>query len=121
MSAARASGNASFSARLTKVAAWSTWLVIAVTFVGLLGGTHPSDAVRDRVIVVASIIVCVLSGAVVLTLMERARTHAPTRELVTAGLMLVVRIVVAVVVLRFIGSISHEYRPRDIQPAADGG
>jgi hypothetical protein len=85
-----------------------TWAVLAVTFVGLLGGLHPSDRQRDRIIAVSAVIVVLLNVPSALDAVRRLRRGATGRELVGPVVGLVVRLGIAAWVLWFAGSISHE-------------
>jgi hypothetical protein len=75
--------------------------VLVVTFIGLLGGTHPSDAGRDRVLLVAALAFAALN---VPTVVWMARHGVRIWVLV----MLLVRCAAAIWVLWFVHSISHE-------------
>jgi hypothetical protein len=105
-----AGGSQSFYFWLANLAAWGTWLVTVGTVFVLLGGLHPSDESRDRTIVVSSVFIFGLSSCVVFALVNRARYHAPRRELIMGWVMFVVLIIVAISALRLAGSISHEHR-----------
>lgn len=85
-------------------AAHASLLVVAVTFVALLGGLHPSDRDRDRALLVAAALFALLN---VPTALAIARRRVPAG---LAALGLLARVAVAVLALRFVHGISHEGR-----------
>ncbi len=87
-----------------------TWVVLALTFIGLLGGLHPSDRSRNIVVVVAAVMVLGLNVPTVSVLVARTRAKHPWRVVVLEGLGLCFRLVAAVMVLDFVVGISHEGR-----------
>jgi hypothetical protein len=65
---------------LRRVAFWGgvlTWIILCATFVGLLGGTHPGDASRDRIISVAAGLIAVLTLPSAVLLARRIRFITP--------------------------------------------
>lgn len=87
-----------------QVLARFTWVVLALVFVGLLGGFHPSDRLRDVVIVAAALLVVLLNAPAVLA---GLRTRAGR-----TGTLLGVasRLLMAAFVLSFVRGVSHEQR-----------
>lgn len=78
--------------------------VVLAAFVGLLGGTHPSDRGRDLAIALAATAFALLNLPSVVSI-ARQRTGR------TAALLtLLARVAFAVVTLRFVHGISHEGR-----------
>lgn len=90
---------------------WLTWLVTAAVFVGLLGGTHPSDALRDRVIAWAAALVAALNLPAVLWLAGQVRRRQPMRAIAVPALSFCARVAVATWALWVAGGISHERGP----------
>lgn len=79
-------------------------LVVAATFVALLGGTHPSDRTRDLVLV---------ASAALFTLLNIPSALAIARwQVGVAGslLALLARVAFAAITLHFVHGISHEGR-----------
>lgn len=79
-----------------------TWPVLALVFVGLLGGFHPPDRTRDIVVVVAAALVVLLNAPAIV---ELASPHDGRAR---HGLALVLRLAAAALVLTFVRGISHE-------------
>ncbi|GAC1352227.1 MAG: hypothetical protein NVSMB1_13000 [Polyangiales bacterium] len=52
--------------RLATLSARATWLALPITFIGLLGGLHPSDGARDNIVRLTFILVIALNGPVTL-------------------------------------------------------
>ncbi len=90
--------------RHVALAAHASLLVVAVTFIGLLGGTHPSDHDRDRTLIIAAVLFALLNLPTVIAI---ARRKLPP---LGATLGLLARIAVAVLSLRFVHGVSHEQR-----------
>jgi len=90
--------------RHVSLAAHASLLVVAVTFISLLGGTHPPDHARDRALTVAAVLFALLNVPTVVAIARRK--IAPTG----ATLALLARVAVAVLALRFVHGISHEHR-----------
>lgn len=90
--------------RLASLTALASMLVVALAFIGLLGGTHPSDHARDRAILVAAVLFALLNLPSVVAIVRR--TVAPAG----AAFALVSRIAVAFLMLRFVQGVSHEHR-----------
>jgi hypothetical protein len=93
-----------------------TWVLTAVTLVALLGGFHPSDARRDRTILVATVLIVLVNVPSVAMVVKRLRGGEAFGELAGPMLGLVIRLVVAAWVLQFAGTISHEGRSRSPEP-----
>jgi hypothetical protein len=88
----------------SSLAAPLSLLVVLAAFVGLLGGTHPSDRGRDLALALAATTFALLNlpSAVAIARRREGRT--------TALLTLLARVAFAVVALRFVHGISHEGR-----------
>lgn len=82
-----------------------TFVILALTFVGLLGGFHPTDAVRDGALAIVGALIVLVNVPTVLYLVRSRKADAPTGAIAFA---LVVRLVAAVWVLWFVHGISHE-------------
>jgi hypothetical protein len=82
-----------------------TFVILALTFVALLGGFHPTDAVRDGVLAIVGVLIVLVNVPTVLFLVRSRKTDAPTGAIAFA---LAVRLVAAVCVLWFVHGISHE-------------
>lgn len=91
-------------ARHASLAAHASLLVVALAFVALLGGTHPSDLARDRALAVAAALFALLN---VPTVVAVARRRLPP---LGATLGLVARAALAVLALGFARGVSHEGR-----------
>lgn len=88
----------------SSLAAPMSLLVVLAAFVGLLGGTHPSDRGRDLALAIAATTFALLNLPSVVAIARR-------REGRTAALLtLLARIAFAIVALRFVHGISHEGR-----------
>ena len=84
-----------------------TWLVLALVFVGLLGGTHPAGASRDVVLRSAAAVIIAVNLPVCVWLARRWRSASRASARSTlAGLVL--RLAASSIVLTFFGGISHE-------------
>lgn len=86
-----------------------------VTFIGLLGGFHPSDRRRDIALLVAAILVVAMNAPLAAWIGRNLLAPDPERigrrrAAIMAGVALVLRLAFAAWLLRFIGSISHEGR-----------
>ncbi|MDO9018580.1 MAG: hypothetical protein Q8S73_43940 [Deltaproteobacteria bacterium] len=79
-------------------------LVVAATFVALLGGTHPPDHTRDLVLVASAALFTLLNIPSALAIARR--------EVAVPGslLALLARVAFAAIALHFIHGISHEGR-----------
>ena len=87
-----------------------TWVVLALTFIGLLGGLHPSDRSRNFVAAVCAVLVLGLNVPTLSVLVQRIRAKDPWRVVALEGLGLAFRLVAAGMVLDFVAGISHEDR-----------
>ncbi len=87
-----------------------TWVVLALAFIGLLGGLHPSDQNRNTVAVVCAVLVLGLNVPTVSVLVQRIRAKDSWRVVALESLGLCFRLVAAVMVLNFVAGISHEGR-----------
>lgn len=99
---------------LRRVAFWGgllTWIIICVTFVGLLGGAHPSDASRDRILGAAAGLIAVLTLPSAVLLAQRIRRREAARAILIPALALGARVATVVWVLWFVHGISHEHGP----------
>jgi hypothetical protein len=88
----------------TALASTASLLVVAATFVALLGGIHPPDRIRDLVLV---------ASAALFTLLNIPSALAIVRQQVGvpgALLALLARVTFACIALNFIHGISHEGR-----------
>lgn len=83
--------------------------MLVLAFVGLLGGTHPSDSTRDRALLIAALVIAALHTPLLLWLARQLRRRDRVPLAVPFGLVL--RLGAAGLVLSFIHGISHE-RPR---------
>ena len=91
-----------------------TWWVLALVLIGLLGGLHPSDRLRDVVLAAAALLVALLNAPAVLA---GLRTRAGrTGALLGAAS----RLLVAAFVLVFVRGVSHEPRGWDEKDAWRG-
>jgi hypothetical protein len=88
-----------------------TWFIICATFVSLLGGTHPSDALRDRVISAAAGLIVVLNLPSALLLARRVWRREAARAILIPALAFVASVAAAIWVLWFVHGISHEHGP----------
>lgn len=79
-----------------------TWVVLAVVFVGLLGGFHPSDRGRDLVVGAAAVIVGALNLPAIFAALALPAGRARALVLVAA------RLGIAAAVLVFVRGVSHE-------------
>ena len=105
--------------RLHRPSVWlgrSTWLVLLLVFIGLLGGTHPADDLRDRVLTIAAGVIVALNLPSVL-LLGLGVTRNRGRGLLWVLLGLLFRLGVSYLVLDFCASISHE---RPMRPPSAG-
>lgn len=100
-----------FLRRTALAGGWLTWFLLGATFVGLLGGAHPSDASRDRVAGAAAGLIAILNVPSAVLLVRRIRRNEPARTIVIFTLALVGRIAVAILVLWFIHGIDHHRGP----------
>ncbi|HEX7940373.1 MAG TPA: hypothetical protein VF488_01135 [Gemmatimonadaceae bacterium] len=99
---------------LRRVAFWGgllTWILLCATFVGLLGGTHPSDASRDCILGAAAGLIAVLSLPSAVLLARRIRRRETARAILVPALALLARIAAAAWVLWSVHGISHEHGP----------
>lgn len=90
--------------RFAALTAHASLAVVGLTFVALLGGTHPSDQARDRALAVAAALFVLLNVPSAVAIARR--TVAPAG----AALSLLARVAVAVLALRFVHGVSHEHR-----------
>lgn len=90
--------------RSIALAAHASLLVVAVTVIALLGGTHPSDHARDRALTIAAVLFALLNLPTVVAIVRRKLP--PTG----ATLALLARVAVAVLTLRLVQGVSHEQR-----------
>ena len=86
------------------LAGHASLLVVAVTFIALLGGTHPDDRTRDLALAAAAALFALLNAPAALAIARRRKGAAG------ALVGLLARVAVAVVALRFVHGISHEAR-----------
>lgn len=127
----RRSGNRAFAYRRRvsatgpprppETAIWAarlTWAAIVVTFIALLGGTHPSDARRDAALAIAAAVVALLNAPVAWWIVRRLRGPPRRGALVALG-GLALRVAASAWVLSFVGSISHERPDPDADEAHD--
>ena len=98
--------------RSSQVLGRLTWVVLALVFVGMLGGMHPSDRTRDVVVGVAAVLVVLLNLPGALVGVRRRGGWTTTLLPATA------RLLAAACVLLFIRSISHEERNWETKDAS---
>lgn len=99
---------------LSLILPWLALVVAPLVFIGLLGGLHPSDERRDWTVLTSLLVVGLLQIPALLRIAGYRR--GPTRGigLELGGLLL--RLGIAVPLLLFAGSISHEHD--DAEPPA---
>jgi hypothetical protein len=100
---------------LSLILPWLALVIGPLVFIGLLGGFHPSDERRDWIVRISLAIVILLQIPALLRILGFGR--GPTRGLGHELGGLVLRLGIAVPLILFAGSISHEQRDAD-QPAA---
>jgi hypothetical protein len=94
--------------RVAAVGIFLSWVFVVATFVGLLGGLHPPDALRDEVIRVAAVLTALANLPALWVLAVGARRGEPRLWLLGYGARLAVRVFVTVWAFEFAHSISHE-------------
>ncbi len=87
-----------------------SWLVVGVTFVMLLGGTHPSNAGRDRTLLVASLLVAALNVPIAVWSVKASASAEWGPARLRTWALIVSRLALAACAFVFIHGISHEQR-----------
>ena len=99
---------------LSLILPWLALVIGPLVFIGLLGGFHPSDERRDWTVRIALAVVGLLQIPALLRIAGVGRGPSRRVGLELGGLLL--RLGIAVPLILFAGSISHEHR--DAEPPA---
>ena len=102
---------------LSLILPWLALVIGPVAFIGLLGGFHPSDERRDWIVRIALAVVGLLQVPALLRILGVGR--GPTRGLGLELGGLLLRLAIAVPLILFAGSISHEQRDAEPPGAPD--
>ncbi|NUO48784.1 MAG: hypothetical protein HOV80_08005 [Polyangiaceae bacterium] len=102
---------------LSLILPWLALVVGPLVFIGLLGGFHPSDERRDWIVRIALVVVSLLQIPALLRIVGVRR--GPTRGLGLELGGLFLRLGIAVPLILFAGSISHEQRDAEPPGALD--
>ena len=93
--------------RIAAILGHATWVIAAVAFIRTLGGFHPSDVTRDRILGLAGVLVVAVNVPVAAWLWRSAGLRDARAEALRTGAAIVLRLAFTAWLLWFARGISH--------------